>query len=59
MRVLDKGRMEVQDSENSAKGARQGLWGLKNSVWEDGGRVAGVLEGTIWRLADLTRDGKV
>lgn len=63
MRVSDKGvleelRKEVQDSEDSSEGARRGLWELKNSVWEDGGRVAGVLDGTIWRLADLIDDGK-
>lgn len=34
------------------------MWELKDSVWEDGGRVIAVLNGTIWRLADLIKDGK-
>lgn len=63
MRVSDKGvleelRKEVRGSENSSEGARRGLRELKNSVWEDGWRVIAVLNGTIWRLADLTKDGK-
>lgn len=63
MRVSDKGvleelREEVRGSENSSEGARRGLWELKNSVWEDGERAIAVLNGTIWRLADLTKDGK-
>lgn len=62
-RVSDKGRMKelrkaVRGSENSSEGARRGLWELKNSIWEDGGRVIAVLNGTIWRLADLIKDGK-
>lgn len=63
MRVSDKGvleelRKEVRGSENSSEEARRDLLELKNSVWEDGVRVIAVLNGTIWRLADLIKDGK-
>lgn len=63
MRVSDKSVMEelrkaVRGSEKSSEGARRGLWELKDGVWEDGGRVIAVLNGTIWRLADLIKDGK-